>query len=115
MDYNAAHGITPKGIIKAVREIIDNVPPAHPLYGTKDYGKRSAHAGREYLHAAEEEAEYAAMAPATLSRMLVKLEKQMYEHARDLEFEKAAALRDKIGLIRARKFGIVKGGLSAKK
>ena len=108
-DYNKLHGITPRGIIKAVREIIDGVTPAHPMYGTKDYGSKSAHAGSEYLQAAEEEAEYAAMAPNTLARLLTKLDKQMYEHARNLEFEKAAAIRDKIGAIRARKFGLVQG------
>ena len=109
VDYNKLHGITPKGIIKAVREIIDGVTPAHPMYGTKDYGSKSAHAGREYLKAAEEEAEYAAMAPNALARLLNKLDKQMYEHARNLEFEKAAAIRDKIGTIRARKFGLIQG------
>ena len=109
VDYNKRHGITPKGIIKAVREIIDGVTPAHPMYGTKNYGSKSAHAGREYLRAAEEEAEYAVMAPDALARLLTKLDKQMYEHARNLEFEKAAAIRDKIGAIRARKFGLIQG------
>ena len=109
--YNKAHGITPKGIIKAVKEIIDGVSPAHPLYGTKNYGSKSAHAGREFLNAAEEEAEYAAMSPDALAKLLNKLEKQMYAHARNLEFEKAAALRDKIHAIRSRKFGLVEGGV----
>ncbi len=107
--YNKTHGITPKGIIKAVKEIIDGVPPTHPLFGTKNYGTKSAHAGREFLHAAEEEAEYAAMAPDALAKLLNKLEKQMYAHARNLEFEQAAALRDKIHLIRSRKFGVIEG------
>jgi excinuclease ABC subunit B len=108
--YNKTHGITPKGIIKAVKEIIDGVPPTHPLFGTKNYGTKSAHAGREFLHAAEEEAEYAAMAPGALAKLLNKLEKQMYAHARNLEFEQAAALRDKLHTIRSRQFGVVEGG-----
>ena len=107
--YNKAHGITPKGIIKAVKEIIDGVSPAHPLYGAKDYGTKSAHAGREFLSVAEEQAEYAAMPPEALAKLLNKLEKQMYMHARNLEFEQAGALRDKIHLIRARKFGVIEG------
>ena len=107
--YNQSHGITPKGIIKAVKEIIDGVPPTHPLFGTKNYGTKSAHAGREFLHAAEEEAEYAAMTPGALSKLLNKLEKQMYTHARNLEFEQAAALRDKIHSIRSRRFGVIEG------
>ena len=107
--YNKTHGITPKGIIKAVKEIIDGVPPTHPLFGTKNYGTKSAHAGREFLHAAEEEAEYAAMPPDAFAKLLNKLEKQMYMHARNLEFEQAGALRDKIHLIRSRKFGVIEG------
>jgi excinuclease ABC subunit B len=107
--YNKTHGITPMGIIKAVKEIIEGVPPTHPLFGTKNYGTKSAHAGREFLHAAEEEAEYAAMAPDALAKLLNKLEKQMYAHARNLEFEQAAALRDKLHTIRSRQFGVVEG------
>ena len=108
--YNQEHGITPKGIIKAVKEIIDGVTAAHPLYDAKDYGSKSAHAGHEFLRAAEEEAEYTAMAPSALAKLLNKLEKQMYAHARNLEFEKAAAVRDKIHMIRSRKFGVIEGG-----
>src|SRR3989344_5480207 len=108
--YNEAHGITPKGIIKAVKEIIDGATPAHPLYDTRNYGSKSARAGHEFLRAAEEEAEYAAMAPSALAKLLDKLEKQMYAHARNLEFEKAAALRDKIHAIRSRRFGVIEGG-----
>ncbi|MCR4301903.1 MAG: excinuclease ABC subunit UvrB, partial [Sulfuricaulis sp.] len=92
--YNKAHGITPKGIIKAVKEIIEGVAPTHPMFGAKDYGAKTDHPAREFLRAAEEEATYAAMAPNALAKLLNKLEKQMYAHARNLEFEKAAALRD---------------------
>ena len=108
--HNTARGITPKGIIKAVKEIIDGVPPTHPLFGSVNYGTNKAHPSREYLRAAEEGAEYAAMAPNALAKLISKLEKQMYAHARDLEFEKAAALRDKIHAIRSRRFGLVEGG-----
>ena len=110
MVHNTARGITPKGIIKAVKEIIDGVPPTHPLFGSVNYGTNKAHPSREYLRAAEEGAEYAAMAPDALAKLISKLEKQMYAHARDLEFEKAAALRDKIHAIRSRRFGLVEGG-----
>jgi excinuclease ABC subunit B len=110
MVHNTARGITPKGIIKAVKEIIDGVPPTHPLFGSENYGTNKAHPSREYLRAAEEGAEYAAMAPDALAKLISKLEKQMYAHARDLEFEKAAALRDKIHAIRSRRFGLVEGG-----
>ncbi|HLE94386.1 MAG TPA: excinuclease ABC subunit UvrB [Sulfuricaulis sp.] len=108
--HNTARGITPRGIIKAVKEIIDGVPPTHPLFGSENYGTNKAHPSREYLRAAEEGAEYAAMAPNALAKLISKLEKQMYAHAHDLEFEKAAALRDKIHAIRSRRFGLVEGG-----
>ncbi|HEY5682351.1 MAG TPA: helicase-related protein, partial [Sulfuricaulis sp.] len=107
--YNEVHGITPKGIIKAVKEMIDGVSPSHPLFGARDYGSKLAHPAREFLRAAEEEAEYAAMAPNALAKLLNKLEKQMYSHAHNLEFEKAAEVRDKINAIRSRQFGIIEG------
>jgi excinuclease ABC subunit B len=110
LTHNITRGITPKGIIKAVKEIIEGVSPTHPLFGTVNYGTNKAHSSREYLRAAEEEAEYASMAPNALAKLISKLEKQMYAHARDLEFEKAAAARDKIHTIRSRRFGLIEGG-----
>ncbi|MFQ6024382.1 MAG: excinuclease ABC subunit UvrB [Acidiferrobacterales bacterium] len=104
MAYNEAHGITPKGIVKAVKEIIDGVQPR--AYSPRS--RRQAQPG--LLAAAEDAAEYESMAPDSLGRMLKKLEKQMYEHAKNLEFEEAAILRDKIQAIRERRFGVIEGG-----
>jgi len=101
--YNAAHGITPRGIIKAVKEIIDGVHPQR--YPTA--GKRGA---RAQLEAAEEAGAYDAMPADALAKMLNRLEKQMHQHARNLEFEQAAALRDKIRALRDRNFGLLAGG-----
>ncbi len=95
MAYNQSHGITPKGIIKAVKDIIEGVPQT-----------RAAGSGRELLYAAEEAAEYGGLSAAELARVLSRLEKQMYAHARNLEFEQAAAVRDKIQAIRAGSFGL---------
>ena len=97
--YNSAHGITPQGIIKAVKDIIEGATYATPNRGDM----------RELLQAAEEAAEYQALSPATLARLLGKLEKRMYAHAKNLEFEEAAAVRDKIQTIRAGTFGLIKG------
>jgi len=97
--YNSAHGITPIGIVKAVKDIIEGVTYAAPGRGDM----------REALQAAEEAAEYQALPPAVLARLLSKLEKRMYAHAKNLEFEEAAALRDKIQTIRAGTFGLIKG------
>ncbi len=91
--YNAEHGITPRGIVKEVRDIIDGISMPRP-------GKREAP-----LLAAEESARYESLPPAEFARLLAKLEKQMYNHARNLEFEQAAALRDRIQAIKGLTFG----------
>lgn len=80
--YNKKHHITPKGITKAVNDIIE---------GARDYKAQQV---------AEEEVEYIAMPPKKLAKYLNKLEEQMFQHAKDLEFEEAAAIRDKIQRIR---------------
>ena len=103
VEYNEAHGITPKGIVKAVKEIIDGVQPRAPSKRSRRYGTQTTPA------AAEEAAGYDAMSPDALGRQLKKLEKRMYEHAKNLEFEEAAQMRDKIGAIRERRFGLVRG------
>ena len=95
--YNLKHGITPVGIVKEVKDIIDGVAYARP--------GRSEPAA---LLAAEEAAEYELLSPDALARMLNKLEKQMYVHARNLEFEQAAALRNKIQAIKVSNFGVAK-------
>jgi excinuclease ABC subunit B len=93
--YNEQHGITPKSVIKAVKDIIEGV--SQPVTGDQARGG-------SFLPVAEEAAAYDAMSAGDLSRLLAKLEKQMYQHARNLEFEQAAALRDKISAIRTNKF-----------
>ena len=82
--YNRTHGITPRGIQKAITDIMEG-----------------AHAGapdtaRHYAKVAEEARQYAALPPDKLAQKIKKLEQQMYEHARNLEFEAAARLRDEI-------------------
>jgi excinuclease ABC subunit B len=51
---------------------------------------------REYAKVAEEVVEYADLTPAQMTRKIKALEKEMYRHAKDLEFEKAASVRDRI-------------------
>ncbi len=87
--FNQRHGITPKSIAKDVGDILEGV-----------YSNAS-HNQREYiLRVAQEEAEYVAKSPAQMLREIKQLEKTMYQHAQDLEFEEAAALRDKIARMR---------------
>ena len=98
--YNKEHNITPTGINKRIKDIIEGVPY---------HQKKSRKGGKEAkqpLYVAEEMERYSAMPADTLSKQLNKLEKQMHQHARDLEFEQAAALRDKIKAIEGRIFGI---------
>ena len=82
--HNKEHGITPKSVRKKVADIME----------AGQGGSRGDK--REYLKAAEEQAEYAAMSAAELNKKIKQLEQQMFEHARDLEFEDAARVRDQI-------------------
>lgn len=86
--YNKEHGITPRGIQKAITDIIE---------GAEEY---KGQFDREAQRVAEEEAEYIAMPPKKLAKYLRDLEEKMYQHARNLEFEEAAVIRDKIEKIR---------------
>ncbi|MHB1670916.1 MAG: excinuclease ABC subunit UvrB [Acidiferrobacter sp.] len=81
--FNAEHGITPQGVVKAVKELIDGVP-----------GRVAPGSAR----GREERAE--SLSPEALGKLLKKLEKDMYNHARSLEFEQAAKLRDRIQALR---------------
>ena len=90
--YNAAHGITPRGIQKAVADIMEGAYPGAPVPAT------------QYARVAEETAAYAQETPALLMKKIKQLEQAMYRHARDLEFEEAAKLRDEIQ--RIRQFGL---------
>ena len=95
VEYNTAHGITPKGVRKAVREIIDGVRSGRPA---RIYVGPAA---KLTPQAAEAAAQYAGLDAGKLGKALRKLEKQMLDHAQNLEFEDAAAVRDKIDAIRA--------------
>jgi excinuclease ABC subunit B len=92
--FNEEHGITPIGVKKAVKDILE---------GALGPGKSSA---REYSRVAEEVLNYGRMTPAQLAKQVGKLEEQMYEHARDLEFEEAARLRDQIRHIQLSNLGM---------
>ncbi len=101
--YNEERRISPKSIVKPVKDIIDGVQP-------RAYAPRTKRPARPMtLAAAEQAVEYDGMAPEALGRVLRRLEKNMYEHAKNLEFEEAALLRDKIQAIRTRQFGVVEG------
>jgi len=89
--HNELHGITPKGVTKRIKDIIDGI-----------YDSETAHRD---LKAAQQRAGYEAMDEKQLTREFKRLEKEMTEHAKNLEFEKAAATRDDLFRIKARLFG----------
>jgi len=93
--YNEQHGITPRSVSKAVADIMEGAY-AGAVPGAKRYAK-----------VAEDIAEYAALPPEKLDKLLKKLEKQMYQHAQNLEFEEAAKLRDRIHHIQESNLGLV--------
>ncbi|HWI35567.1 MAG TPA: helicase-related protein, partial [Burkholderiales bacterium] len=88
VDYNEVHGITPKGVMKRIKDLIDGV------YETED------------LKAAEEAGRYEAMSQKQLSREIKVLEKKMLSHARNLEFEEAAKVRDQLAELKKKVFGV---------
>ncbi|MFO0471843.1 MAG: excinuclease ABC subunit UvrB [Pseudomonadota bacterium] len=89
--HNAAHGIVPRSVTKKVRDLIDGVV--------------SDKTAKDDLRAAKAAAEVEAMSEKDLGKRIQLLEKQMLEHARDLEFEKAARVRDQLALLREQAFG----------
>jgi excinuclease ABC subunit B len=88
---NQAEGITPRGVTKQVREMIDGVV--------------SAQDDKTKLKSLAEAAEVEALSEKDLGKRIKALERQMLDHARNLEFEKAARVRDQLALLREQAFG----------
>jgi len=93
--HNEAHGITPRSIVKQVRDLIDGV-----------YSEKT---GKEMAKLDLERAKVEDMSEKDIAREIKRLEKQMLEHARNLEFEKAARVRDQLALLREQAFGAAGG------
>ncbi|HQC96312.1 MAG TPA: UvrB/UvrC motif-containing protein, partial [Aquabacterium sp.] len=89
--HNLAMGITPRGVVKQVKELIDGVV--------------SAQDDKSKLSGLVEAAEVEALSEKDLAKRIKLLEKQMLEHAKNLEFEKAARVRDQLALLREQAFG----------
>jgi excinuclease ABC subunit B len=90
--HNKLHNITPIGVEKSVQDIMEGARRM-PTRG-KDKARKVAESRAAYS------AEVANLAPAALSRKLKQLETQMHEHAKNLEFEQAADLRDQLAEIK---------------
>jgi excinuclease ABC subunit B len=90
--YNVRHEITPVGVTKRIKDMIDGV-----------YDAEGAAAE---LKAAQDEARYETMSEKQVAKEIRRLEKAMIAHARNLEFEKAARLRDQLAELKKRVFGV---------
>jgi excinuclease ABC subunit B len=91
LDHNAAAGITPRSVVKKVRDLIDGV-----------YSEKSA---KDDLKRASQAAAVEALSERDLGKRIKQLEREMLEHARNLEFEKAARIRDQLTALREQAFG----------
>ena len=89
--FNEANNIIPVGVKKQIREMIDGV------YKIDE--------AREELMAAQEQAKYEAMSEKQVAKEIKRLEKLMFEHSKNLEFEKAAQVRDQLHLLKEQLFG----------
>ncbi|AVS74731.1 excinuclease ABC subunit UvrB [Paracidovorax cattleyae] len=92
--HNEAQGITPRSIVKQVRDLIDGV------YSEKT-GKEAERLEQESMRRAQVED----MSEKDVAREIKRLEKQMLDHARNLEFEQAARVRDQLNRLKAQAFG----------
>jgi excinuclease ABC subunit B len=95
MAFNREHGIEPRGVKKDVREMIDGVFEA----GASRAGAKTEGATVDYETMSEKQ----------LAREIKRLEKLMFEHAKNLEFEKAARARDQLAQLRQQVFGAASG------
>ena len=89
--FNQVNNITPVGVVKQIREMIDGV------YKIDE--------AREELMAAQEQARYEAMSEKQVAKEIKRLEKLMLDHAKNLEFEQAAQVRDQLHLLKEQLFG----------
>ncbi|MDO8772274.1 MAG: excinuclease ABC subunit UvrB [Burkholderiaceae bacterium] len=92
--HNEAHGITPRSINKKVKDLIDGV-----------YSEKAGRAMERLEQDAMQRAKVEDMSEKDIGREIKRLEKLMMQHARDLEFEKAARVRDQLHILKEQAFG----------
>ena len=94
VEYNQLHGITPRSIVKNVRDLIDGV-----------YSEKAGREIERLEQDAMQRAQVEEMSEKDVSREIKRLEKLMLEHARNLAFEQAAQVRDQLANLKKRAFG----------
>ncbi len=94
VQHNLDHGITPRSIVKKVRDMIDGV-----------YSEKAGKEAERLEQDAMQRAQIEDMSEKDIAREIKRLEKLMLEHARNLEFEKAARVRDQLSVFKTRTFG----------
>jgi len=92
--HNLAQGITPRSIVKQVKDLIDGV-----------YSEKSGREAEKLEQDAIQRAKVEEMGEKDIAREIKRLEKLMLEHARNLEFEKAARVRDQLSVLKTQAFG----------
>lgn len=93
--FNEENGITPKALVKRVKDLIDGV-----------YSEKGVRAADEQSRAQVRHGVFDAMSEAELTREIKKMEKEMLERAKNLEFEAAARLRDQLAVLKQKLFGV---------
>lgn len=94
MAFNEANGITPKALVKRVKDLIDGV-----------YSEKGARSASEQLQIHSSNAAGKVLSEAELAKEIKRLEKEMLERAKNLEFEAAARIRDQLALLKQELFG----------
>jgi len=89
--FNVTHDITPRSVVKRIKDLIDGV-----------YSEKS---GKEAQKLELQKAQVEDMSEKDVAREIKRLEKEMIDHAKNLEFEKAARVRDQLSQLKARAFG----------
>ena len=96
VEYNEAHGIVPKSVARPIVDILE---------GAHEEGSAKSSVKGKGRRVAEPEADYLPLEPGKLAARIKELEQKMYQHARDLEFEDAARVRDQIHKLKEANLG----------
>jgi excinuclease ABC subunit B len=92
--FNLANGITPRSINKRIKDLIDGV-----------YSEKAGQDAERLAQETQQRLAAEAMSEKDVAKEIKRLEKLMLEHARNLEFEKAAGIRDQLAILKEQAFG----------